>query len=713
MCAEGRKGRITPAFARDRSKNQCVHNRSLVFWSDCSEKSCRMCSIANPLSSHHRTPMMAHEERNFCPSLISDDSERESMSTPVPVFDFFSASKKPQSMPATAGDAAKVPPSLCLTLTPSPDPNSPSSTMYSQILAPSECPASGNSQLHHHSPSPTRSNAMKASPPPSLLDRLATSSSSDNDGSDPHIDGQPSEVMTNDSQDYEQSREHIHCQAGMSGVKNEDDNPAPALLKGEKECPPLHDANPVTCKPVKPKASHGRTADTDDQPQWQADASRHQQQQQKRAPPLPYHWPFMGLFSPPAVPPCMPHPFATPWLYGYSPQLPLSQYPMQEAMSLAAAAAMNVNPAMAAAAAAALGPPLPPSTPALTRPHPAAAPTRTLAPVATPAGAPAPARPNGFPTSLPGGVSYAREGGVPYLLPCNTSNDNTCSVATANYRDSVSGHLMEHEPGAPMRGTNEGEPLQKSASAGFRPWRPAATRGKMPWSQLVQPGKPTPPLAPMRSSTAPCVPLTAGPLAWPPAAAGTAAAAGALPAMPHPPPLGTGGGTEAGTTADFNALYGMRHPLWGCGMPSGYLATAPGSTGTAGASADEMKRRLGKIRLPARGTKRQRVDNSSSTWIAETHDRPDMNHPADSCRTSTCGSADELAAPEAQKQVKTPACGEGEERTARICNNCGTVSTPFWRKDPADSGMHLCNACGLYMAKNDAPRPSSLWKKAG
>ena len=43
------------------------------------------------------------------------------------------------------------------------------------------------------------------------------------------------------------------------------------------------------------------------------------------------------------------------------------------------------------------------------------------------------------------------------------------------------------------------------------------------------------------------------------------------------------------------------------------------------------------------------------------------------------------------------------------CKNCGTKSTPFWRKDKND-GKPLCNACGLYHAKNDAPRPKMLWR---
>jgi len=45
----------------------------------------------------------------------------------------------------------------------------------------------------------------------------------------------------------------------------------------------------------------------------------------------------------------------------------------------------------------------------------------------------------------------------------------------------------------------------------------------------------------------------------------------------------------------------------------------------------------------------------------------------------------------------------------RSCKNCGTKTTPFWRKDRL-SGQPLCNACGLYLSKNDDHRPASLWQ---
>lgn len=40
------------------------------------------------------------------------------------------------------------------------------------------------------------------------------------------------------------------------------------------------------------------------------------------------------------------------------------------------------------------------------------------------------------------------------------------------------------------------------------------------------------------------------------------------------------------------------------------------------------------------------------------------------------------------------------------CNNCGTVKTPLWRRDP--SGNTLCNACGLFLKLHGTMRPLSL-----
>eukprot|EP00898_Chlorokybus_atmophyticus_P004513 jgi/Chlat1/5062/Chrsp33S05068 len=53
---------------------------------------------------------------------------------------------------------------------------------------------------------------------------------------------------------------------------------------------------------------------------------------------------------------------------------------------------------------------------------------------------------------------------------------------------------------------------------------------------------------------------------------------------------------------------------------------------------------------------------------------------------------------------------KGTGSDAKVCSNCATSATPFWRKDKHGGGP-LCNACGLYFAKNDAPRPKMLWKR--
>ena len=48
----------------------------------------------------------------------------------------------------------------------------------------------------------------------------------------------------------------------------------------------------------------------------------------------------------------------------------------------------------------------------------------------------------------------------------------------------------------------------------------------------------------------------------------------------------------------------------------------------------------------------------------------------------------------------------------KICVNCKSTETPFWRKDKDGIGS-LCNACGLYAAKNHATRPALLWRRSG
>jgi len=65
-----------------------------------------------------------------------------------------------------------------------------------------------------------------------------------------------------------------------------------------------------------------------------------------------------------------------------------------------------------------------------------------------------------------------------------------------------------------------------------------------------------------------------------------------------------------------------------------------------------------------------------------------------------------------RRVVKTPSSSRrsSKSKEAKVCVNCKSMDTPYWRKDKDGVGS-LCNACGLYLAKNDAPRPALLWRR--
>lgn len=56
--------------------------------------------------------------------------------------------------------------------------------------------------------------------------------------------------------------------------------------------------------------------------------------------------------------------------------------------------------------------------------------------------------------------------------------------------------------------------------------------------------------------------------------------------------------------------------------------------------------------------------------------------------------------------LKASNAGSSRSNSTTKCTNCGTTTTPLWRRNP--EGHPLCNACGLFLKLHGVVRPLSL-----
>lgn len=64
------------------------------------------------------------------------------------------------------------------------------------------------------------------------------------------------------------------------------------------------------------------------------------------------------------------------------------------------------------------------------------------------------------------------------------------------------------------------------------------------------------------------------------------------------------------------------------------------------------------------------------------------------------GSVGAASTPTALRRGGFGAGGAGGRRTRGPCANCGTFDTILWRRDPTDTSLFLCNACGIYVSNS-------------
>ncbi|GAM34487.1 hypothetical protein TCE0_015r02097 [Talaromyces pinophilus] len=96
-----------------------------------------------------------------------------------------------------------------------------------------------------------------------------------------------------------------------------------------------------------------------------------------------------------------------------------------------------------------------------------------------------------------------------------------------------------------------------------------------------------------------------------------------------------------------------------------------------------------------------RVLSSNEDW--QSANKPNMSDAMDMTPDQTHPNVDHTMSRGPQRSPKLPS-GRDTAFLGHSCSNCGTKSTPLWRRSP--TGATICNACGLYLKARNVHRPT-------
>lgn len=135
--------------------------------------------------------------------------------------------------------------------------------------------------------------------------------------------------------------------------------------------------------------------------------------------------------------------------------------------------------------------------------------------------------------------------------------------------------------------------------------------------------------------------------------------------------------------------------------PRSQVSSAPPSVGGV-----EPEESAAAATTAAIGTGERQTPPETTSFSSEQQTSGTKDFKSSSNNASAPAQAPEASArtggPQQQQQQKITSISQGKTK----CSNCGTSTTPLWRRNP--QGQPLCNACGLFLKLHGVVRPLSL-----